>query len=64
MEQPKSLPLLLARGLAVRAIWWNRPLREAVNRWLRPYQGEMGPLQLADYIQGQLRDCFGRAVCS
>ena len=55
------LPLLLARGAAVRTLWWCRPLRDAVNRWVRPYQGELGPVQLADYIEGQLRDCFAPA---
>jgi SAM-dependent methyltransferase len=56
-----QLPCLLARGAAVRALWWARPVRDAVNRWLRPYQGQLGPAELADYLEGQIRDCFQRA---
>lgn len=56
-----NLPYLVARAMAVNAIWWCRPVRDAVNRWVRPYQGQMSASQLADYIEAQLRDCFGRA---
>jgi SAM-dependent methyltransferase len=56
-----GLPFLLARGLAVKAIWWCRPLRDVVNRWVRPYHADKDAVAVADYVEDQIVRLFRRA---
>ena len=56
-----ELPFLLARGLAVKTIWGCRPLRDAVNRWVRPYHGDKDAVAIADYVEDQIVRLFRRS---
>ena len=55
MSGEERLPFLVGRALAVNAIWWFRPARDLVNRWVRPYQGGMGGAERSSEYRGECK---------